>query len=75
MEGERDCHASDSSKAGQNDDDCVVRWTVEEVSKKNKLLSVCIKIEIFLYVFSYYMWLPLLQNKYCLIKIPTLLHF
>lgn len=36
MEGERGCHASDSSKAGTNDDNCAVRWTVEEVSKENK---------------------------------------
>lgn len=42
MEGERDCHASDSSKAGQNDDDCTIKWTVEEVSKENKLLSLYI---------------------------------
>lgn len=40
MEGKRDCHASDSSKAGKTDDDCAVRWTVEEVSKENEPLSL-----------------------------------
>lgn len=40
MEGKRDCHASDSSKAGKTDDDCAVRWTVEEASKENQLLSL-----------------------------------
>lgn len=51
MEGERDCHATDSSKAGKNDDDCAVRWTVEEVSKENKMLSPYIITEIFLHIF------------------------
>lgn len=52
MEGKRDCHASDSSKAAKtDDDDRAVRWTVEEVSREYIAVSVKLLLLVYLHRF------------------------
>lgn len=68
MEAERGCRASDSSKAGNDGNDCAIRWTVEEVSKQKKLLYMYIKPKYFFAQLSH-IRLLLLQISTALLKV------